>query len=175
MSLPDDQILVSTSEAAAFAQVRGRGSFKVSGSLKEFGEKIFTAGQSELVLDLMHCVGMDSTFMGVIAGLSFRCKKEGRGKVILVNLNSKSLKLISTLGLNHLVEFYMVDNLPGAYAPFLASGEAPSEVASDSLSKEERARMMLQSHEDLAGLSEENRARFKDVLAYLHEEVDGTS
>lgn len=175
MSLPDDQILVSTSATSAFAQVRGRGSFKVSGSLKEFGEKVFAAGQSELVLDLMHCVGMDSTFMGVIAGLSFRCKQENRGKVILVNLSEKSLKLIRTLGLNHLVDYYMVEDLPEAYVALLAPEAAPSEVAPDSMSKEEHARMMLQSHENLSGLSEENRARFKDVLAYLHEEVDGTS
>ena len=171
----DDQILVSRVDEYAFAKVLGRGSFKVSGSLKEFGTCVLENEKSELVLDLLDCIGMDSTFMGVVAGLSFRCKKQGTGKVVLVNLSEKTLKLISTLGLDHLVEYYMSDDLPGIYKQALEVGEAMDQIQPDGMSRDEQARMMLQSHETLAGISSENEERFKDVIAYLREEADGTA
>ena len=173
MSPAEDHIQVSTDDVVAYARVIGRGSFKVSGSLKEFGDKIFGHGRSELVVDLRQCVGMDSTFMGVLAGLAFRCKKEQRGKIVLVNLSEKSLKLISTLGLNHLVEYHPIGKLPVAYVTKLCLDDELAEIDPDCLSADERARMMLASHENLAELSAENRERFKDVLTYLREEVEG--
>lgn len=175
---PDDQILVSSStgEDAAFARVMGRGSFKVSGSLKEFGSAVLEQGKQELVLDLADCVGMDSTFMGVIAGLSFRYKKQEGGKVVMVNLSDKTLRLISTLGLDHLVEYHMREALPDSYRDALSSHEADmNDIGEDPLSEEERSRMMLESHQELSDLSEANRERFKDVLTYLREEVDGSA
>lgn len=172
---PDDQILVSRDDPRAFAKVIGRGSFKVSGSLKEFGARVLQREENELVLDLLDCVGMDSTFMGVVAGLSFRCKKQNGGKVVLVNLSDKTFKLISTLGLNHLVEYHMSDDLPESYGAALGSMTEMDKINPANLSPDEQARMMLQSHETLAGLSEENQGRFKDVIIYLREEVDGTA
>ena len=170
---PDDQILVSTENDVAYAKVIGRGSFKVSGSLKEFGASFLKRDQHELVVDLAECIGMDSTFMGVLAGLSGRCKKEGAGKIVLVNLSDKTFKLISTLGLNHLVEFHMAGHLPDAYEKILGPKTRLSEINPDSLSEAERAKMMLESHVNLSELSKENQERFKDVVSYLRDEVDG--
>ena len=172
----DDQILVSSLERIAYAKVLGRGSFKVSASLKEYGGRFLEQGQDELVIDLADCVGMDSTFMGVLAGLSVRCKKAQSGKIVLVNLDEKLVNLIKTLGLNHLVEFYLTGMLPEAYASVLGDNVVTmGEVGEEPQSEEARAKMMLESHVRLAELSPENRERFKDVITYLREEVDDLS
>ena len=75
VSPADDRILVTVDDAYALARVLGRGSYKVSRSLKEFASRVMDSGNAVFLVDLQHCVGMDSTFMGVLAGLSQRQQK----------------------------------------------------------------------------------------------------
>ena len=80
---PDD-LQAAIAGDKVFIRVTGRGSFKVSATLKQFIAEI-TSKQpvSAVVLDLSECIGMDSTFMGVLAGLSMRLQKVAEGRVVL--------------------------------------------------------------------------------------------
>ena len=69
---PADVLLVATDGNTALVRVQGRGSFKVSAIMKEFATAMIDRGCNALVLDMANCIGMDSTFMGVLAGLAFR-------------------------------------------------------------------------------------------------------
>lgn len=163
VSPADDRILVSVDEAYALARVLGRGSYKVSRSLKEFASRVMDAGNTVFLVDLQHCVGMDSTFMGVLAGLSQRQQKESGRKVILTGVSDKLVNLMKTLGLSQLVEI---------------QGDAP-ETQPQELNELERiketplesANTMLEAHEKLVEIDEENRLRFQDVLEYLREDI----
>jgi len=149
-----------------FIRVAGRGSFKVSATLKQFIAEI-TSKQtlSTVVLDLSECIGMDSTFMGVLAGLSGRMKQNGQ-TLELINLSEKNAHLLSTLGVDKVIAHYSHSHghdLPAEPTQSLPTAEA---------TKKDLAETSLQAHETLVELNEENRPRFKRVIEYLKVDVD---
>ncbi len=170
---PDaDTVLVLIEGGRAFARIVGRGSFKVSGSLKEFGTRISNQPGVRLIVDLSQCVSMDSTFMGVLAGLSFQFRKQQGARIQLVNVTPKLQGLIATLGLNHLVDSVPEGSLPAEYAAALAPRQPDlEELPAGRNDKENVARIMLEAHENLVQASQDNIARFKDVIAFLREDL----
>jgi len=147
-------------------RVSGRGSFKVSATLKQFIAEVASKQSISVVaLDMTECIGMDSTFMGVLAGLAGRLKQ--RGQVLeLINLSEKNEALLATLGVDHVVAHYR--NSHGHELPALEIKSLPTASAT----KKDLAETALQAHETLVELSEENRPRFKRVIEYLKADVD---
>jgi anti-sigma B factor antagonist len=163
VSPADDRILVTVDDAYALARVLGRGSYKVSRSLKEFASRVMDSGNAVFLVDLQHCVGMDSTFMGVLAGLSQRQQKENGRKVILTGVSEKLVNLMKTLGLSQLVEIQ--EDPPETETQDLTELKRVKETPLDS------ANTMLEAHEKLVEIDEDNRLRFQDVLEYLREDI----
>ncbi len=164
-----DRLLVRMEGAAACVRVEGRGSFRIAPALKDFGLAALEQGAVRLVFDFQACVGMDSTFMGVIAGLCFRYRKAGKGGVVALNLSSHARHLMATLGLDRLLEIRETPS-PETAVP------APAEtaLAAPPAAEQDRRRLaadMVEAHENLARLSDANAAKFKDVLAFLREDL----
>ena len=160
MDVPADSLEVAIQGADAFIRVSGRGSFKQGPALKKFGMAAVERGCRRLVVDLGHCVGMDSTFMGVLAGLALVMRRKS-GSLVLRAASEKNANLIRTLGLSHLVA------LESVAVPVAPAGDR-LETATD---KRTLAETMLTAHEILVTVSAENLPKFKDVLAYLKEDV----
>ncbi|MEI8120549.1 MAG: STAS domain-containing protein [bacterium] len=161
-----DKVEVGIRDQVAYVRVQGRGTFKVGPSLKQFGASAIEQGCSRIVVEMKDCVGMDSTFMGILAGLSTVIRKTD-GEVILFDLSEKNLFLLKMLGLLHLVR---VDtSLPDASFPVL-SGD-PLATGGD---KRQMTQDMITAHEDLIDAFPDNIVKFKDVLAYLKEDLKRT-
>ncbi|MDA3873722.1 MAG: STAS domain-containing protein [Kiritimatiellae bacterium] len=159
----DDRIQVTVDTDFALARVLGRGSYKVSGSMKRFAASIMDQGKSLLLIDLEQCVGMDSTFMGMLAGVSQRLQKEGGRKVVLTGVSKKLNHLMTTLGINRLVD--IKDDIPVMSSSDMVDLDQPAESLLDS------ANTMLEAHETLVEIDDDNRLRFQDVLDYLREDI----
>lgn len=166
------QLSVAVHDRVAYVRLRDRGSFKISKPLKQFGVSAIDHGVEKLVIDMEECVGMDSTFMGVIAGLAFRLKKKTNGRIYMVNLTSRTRGLLATLGLDQLVDTFMQGATPADYAEMLARGGGNMDVLKhEAGSRRETAEMMLEAHENLVEVSNENLPRFRDVLTFLREDI----
>lgn len=159
----DDRIQVTVDTDFALARVLGRGSYKISGSMKRFAASLIDQGTSLLIIDLEQCVGMDSTFMGMLAGISQRLQKEGGRKVVLTGVSQKLNHLMTTLGINRLVE--IKNDIPSVSPSDMADLDQPEETPLDS------ANTMLEAHETLVEIDDDNRLRFQDVLDYLREDI----
>jgi anti-anti-sigma factor len=147
-------------------RVSGRGSFKVSATLKQFIAEVASKQSISVVaLDMTECIGMDSTFMGVLAGLSGRLKQRDQA-LELINLSEKNEALLATLGVDQVVSHYSHSH--GHELPALETQSLPTASAT----KKDLAETALQAHETLVELSEENRPRFKRVIEYLKADVD---
>lgn len=166
-----DQLKVAIHDGVAFVRLHNRGSFKVSKAMKQFGVSAIEQNIDKVVVDLTDCVGMDSTFMGVMAGLAFRLKKKNGGRLYMVNLSSRTRGLLSTLGLDQLVETYMAGTTPPEFEVVLATGRNMASYATGESTRRETAEMMLEAHEDLVEASPENLPRFKDVITFLREDI----
>lgn len=162
----NDDLQAAVAGEKVFIRVTGRGSFKVSSTLKQFVAKVSSQQTvTTVVLDLAECVGMDSTFMGVLAGLSGRLKQNGQ-QLELINLSEKNAQLLATLGVDKVIAHYSHSH--GHEIPDQAVRPLPV----TGVTKKELAETALQAHQNLAELSEENRPRFKRVIEYLQADVD---
>jgi anti-sigma B factor antagonist len=168
---PEDKVWVAIHKDMALIRVEGRGSFKVSTSLKQFGNAAVDAGCKSVILDMSPCIGMDSTFMGVLAGLAARIKQLRGGDVVMLNLAARTRGLVATLGLDQIIQSYQTDATPPQYQPVLALTHEMSVLEAQDNSKVATAKTMLEAHENLVKLTPENLPRFKDVLAFLREDL----
>lgn len=169
MEQTGDTILVAATPDAAMVRVNGRGSFKSGPALKQFGRSCIEKGCRRIVVDLKDCVGMDSTFMGVLAGLAAALKKKEGGILAAINLTPKNLSLLETLGLTSMIKTCP----PGAESDQLATGTGATPVQLDSsgIDKRTTTATMLDAHETLVGVSPANLPKFKNVLEYLREDL----
>ncbi len=165
------RVMVAMTKEYAIVRVFGRGSFNISVSLKEFGDVAIERGHHTLIFDLQHCIGMDSTFMGMVAGLAYRARRAAEGGVIMINLSEKTRNLLTTLGLDSIVGTYMLGEEPEPISNLVQRVDSlrDLEPQEDRLKTTET---MLEAHQTLTKVDSENVTRFKDVLLFLSEDLD---
>jgi anti-sigma B factor antagonist len=166
MSAPSAKMLVSIGERSAFVQIGGRANFTSSVDFKTLLDQLLQKGYTCFVLDLTECVLMDSTFLGVLAGFGLKLNTPQSDKIDrtiqLFNPNSRISELLENLGVLHLFKVTEGD----AKAPANAS-----DVKSTNASREEVTRTCLEAHKTLMNIQPENVSRFKDVAAFLAEDL----
>ena len=168
---PADKVWVTVHKHVAVIRVEGRGSFKSSTALKEFGRSALASGCSTAVLDMADCVGMDSTFMGTLAGMATRLRQRPEGAMILLNLNPRVRGLVATLGLDRLAQAYEPGATPDDLKGLAALSDSLRALETPESSRDTTTRTMIEAHENLVHIAEENLPRFKDVLTYLREDL----
>lgn len=168
----------STVDSVSFAEVGdgvivirvvGRGSFANSVEFKRltdhFAERLGSA--CRFVLDLGQCATMDSTFMGVLASVGLRQRRDTDEQTVLVNVNPQNVRLLQTLGLSHFLNVR-------------PTGQGAPEVSESEFQTTERAKVsntdrivhMIEAHENLLETDTENAVRFESVLKYLNESLE---
>lgn len=158
-------ILVGFTPKAVWVQVQGKGTFQNSPGLKQFAQEMIQRGHRHFAVDLAECPTMDSTFMGTLAGMALRLRDLGAGELRVVNPNTRNAELLMGLGLDQVMVLEREPvRIPCATA---ADPMAPHQSAD----KRAVTQTMLGAHEALCQSDENNRARFKDVLAYLKEDL----
>jgi anti-sigma B factor antagonist len=161
------RILVSANEKFACIHISGRASVASSVDFKMLLDQLFQRGCTLFVVDLTECAWMDSTFLGVLAGFALRLNptqaNHAARTIELFNPNARLSRQLEETGVLQLFK--------------TAQGTAPSDTcAPDDMdrteaSREDVVRTCLQAHETLMSLNPANVARFKDVTAFLAEDL----
>jgi hypothetical protein len=141
-----------------------------STDLKSFGDERIGGGEKLLVVDLGACTGMDSTFMGTMAGLAARISAKSGGVLQVADAGNRNRQSLEDLGLDFLMEIDppaadwrgRVDEIRAALKPQGKQGALPSL---------DRARHVLDAHKTLSRVNEANAREFKDVVKTLEEQV----
>jgi anti-anti-sigma factor len=158
--------LVDVYSDPVVVRIDGRASFQNSGGLRDFVTEIMARGKNRFVLDFQQCASMDSTFLGVLAGVAIELSKRGGGgSLVLARVGPRNLELMRNLGLHRLLT---ID--PGEQARDLQKCDTPIEVKR--CTEIESARLVLQAHENLVAADEANRAKFQDVLVFLRNRLE---
>jgi anti-anti-sigma regulatory factor len=164
-------ISVGRTDGHVFVRVVGRGTFLNSQPLRTFALKMIEHGCSGFVVDLSGCPGMDSTFVGVLAGIGLRLRRVGRGgKVELVNISTHNLEVLETMGLDQLFSVQKAGEAPDAAA--IEFRQLPGTDLGDlarRLGRDELAEVMWEAHQSLVQVDERNAPRFQDVTGVLRE------
>lgn len=158
-----------------FVRVLGRGTFQNSQPLRHFAQEMIEAGYTEFVVDLAHCQGMDSTFLGVLAGIGLRLRQNAnKACVHILNISARNMELLQTLGLDRLFSVDAPRAEPGKHTPpsetdFRILPESDITQLTRPLDKDETADLMLEAHDNLVRADERNAPKFRDLAKFLRE------
>jgi len=157
--------LVDAYSDPVVVRISGRACFQNSACLRDFVSEVLQQGKTRFVLDFQQCTSMDSTFLGVLAGVALELKnRPGGGSLVLARMGQRNLELVRNLGLHRLLTVDAGD-FPMGFDKCDTALNCPDQTELD------HARLVLEAHENLVNADESNRAKFQDVLAFLKNRV----
>jgi anti-sigma B factor antagonist len=158
--------MVAVFDSLVCIKISGRATFVSSVDLGKLVDELASRGLKHFVFDLTDCVMMDSTFLGVLAGIALKLgagKKEGAEcQPQLLNANPRISEVLENLGV---VDLFKLVNSKGQ----LTNSYEPAK--SETVSQVEITRTCLQAHKLLMAIQPENVAKFKDVAQFLSEDL----
>jgi anti-sigma B factor antagonist len=165
MNKPSATLMVALFDHAVCVRIAGRANFTSSLDLRKLVTELFDRGYRKFVLDLSECVLMDSTFLGVLAGIGLKFAGNGaaNGEVQLLNPNARIADLLENLGVAHLFKPCDIQ-VPGGDFQAVASD-------ADHASRVEVTRTCLEAHQTLMNVNPDNVRKFKDVAQFLAEDL----
>jgi len=166
----DSPISVGVFDGFSWIRLQGKGSFQNSPALRALGDARIAAGENRIVVDLAACTGMDSTFMGTLAGLAARLSAIEGGGLMIAEPGERNRRSLEDLGLDFLMEIDppsatwrgRVDDIRGTL-------EAPQTV--DVLRRGQLGRHVLEAHENLSSVNDRNSRAFAGVVTLLEKDL----
>ena len=144
-------------DRAVYIRVEGKGTFGNSPCLRDFAVKMIEEDRRDFVIDLSHCPSMDSTFMGILAGIAMRLTEVGGGNLWVINMNERNADLLDGLGISALF----------SDAPVPLPGASPAPVETVQADKATTREVMREAHEACVKVNPANAEKFRDVLEHL--------
>ena len=161
-------------EDGLWIRCSSRGCFMNSPTLKGIAEKYLERGGTRIVVDLGLCPGVDSTFMGTLAGLARKCMGVG-GSVEIAGATERTRGAMEGLGLDMLIE---IDPPEASWQKDLAErratlsrGETRGEEQEKPLSETQRTRHVLEAHNILRSMNDRNDETFGYVCETLQKDL----
>lgn len=139
--------------------VRGQAGYTNCAPFGEILEQIINGEKAAPVIDFEACTGVDSTFLGILAGaaMKFQTRKQPE-KITLFNLSVRNRDLIRNLGIERFLTLREGSVLVGPPPP------SPKEISSDAPVNRQQ---MLEAHQNLINANGENLSKFQDVVEFL--------
>ena len=171
MSTAAAKMWVYAESQFACIKINGRANFTSSIDFKTLLQELLLKGFTCLVLDLSECTLMDSTFLGVLTGFGLKTSStktpRENATIELLNPNERILELLDSLGVLHLFKLATKH----VEVPDLTQAQA---VTPCNPTKEEVTRNCLEAHRTLIQMNPQNAAKFKEVAAFLAEDLKKT-
>ncbi|MCC6546747.1 STAS domain-containing protein [Candidatus Sumerlaeota bacterium] len=167
---PSKSLLCAVLDDGRIALVRviGRGNFCNSVPFKNFSLKMQESAGTRMIIDLQYCESMDSTFMGVLAGMCLTQMKSNAGRISVVNANEHCRRLLKNLGIIHLLDLRTGDVAEVQRAED-EDKFAPAKCPQGS--RVEQICTMLEAHRELVRLDQKNEVQFQAVIEYLEKSL----
>ncbi len=170
-------IAVNSAGNNVHVRVLGRGTFQNGQPLSSYAIDMMARGCDNFYVDLGQCQGMDSTFLGVLAGIGLRLERSGHpGKIHVINVNARNMELLQTLGLDRLFDV----NLSGRdHTSHSLPTDTDFQLLADTditepgkrLNKHDTADFMLQAHDNLVKADPRNAPKFQDLTKFLRDKI----
>lgn len=163
-----NQILVGKFDGFTWIRCEGKGSFSNSPQMKQWAETHVAAGGRCVVVDLEFCTGMDSTFMGTMAGIAMRLAKLPDGVLQVTGANEKNRNSLEDLGLSMLLEIEPENTVWRADTDAIRQSLKVHTVAGEV----DRTQHVFDAHKELCKADDSNDEKFSTVLDVLEAELE---
>jgi len=149
-----------------YIEATGYATQSISLGLPDFLETMFHQGCTSVTFDLKGCLGMDSTFLGVIASAAMSRHHGGERAVIVLNADEKLMRELRIIGLLPVVAVK-----EGKCEPPEGLELAQIDFVHMPGTERERLLSVKRLHQELLKLNEANKRRFAAFVEMLEEEL----
>jgi anti-anti-sigma factor len=163
MESKHDTVQVGYKDDLVLIRITGRGIFVNCQFLKRHINEILDQGYKKVVVDCRDCDYMDSSFLGSLTGIAIRLRKQYNTKLEMANMKPKVKETLYTIGLNHI--FRLVENRDLSGIPITTV------LPLDPGDHSSLAQNMLEAHDHLIEINQDNKERFSDVRDALKKEL----
>ena len=148
---------------AVLFRIHGLGNMLTSPAIWGLAERMLEEGISKFAFELSDCTGLDSTFVGMLVGLSQRIKLlEQGGWICLTNPPPRVRQSLEVLGASRFV------NTRSGF-PFDEIEMQRLDV--EAVSPQKRLEVIRRAHRALVEIDTENREKFREILERLEAEM----
>ncbi len=156
-------IFIRTLDHRVFVRIEGRATHIQAAPFQTFAKQMLGSGHDAFELDLGPCCSMDSTFLGVLVGLSIKLEKLGRAKPVIFRAAPCTHELLATLGVERFFEL----NRP---VEALLDGGF-DELSAPSCTATDWAPTIIAAHQLLVEVDDRNGPRFQDLLEFMRHDA----
>lgn len=165
----ESSILACKEGEFSWIRCEGKGSFQNSPAMKEQAERNIKSGHKNIVIDLEKCLGMDSTFMGTMAGIAMRLMKIPDAKLQVAAPGERNRQSLEDLGLDAVME---IDPEDGSWDERLTKARALMKPCVGKVNGRDKAPHVLDAHKKLCEIDDRNTEKFATVLDFLEADVN---
>ncbi len=155
------KVLIARENGQYHVKVEGRANFECSPPLRNFANSLDEHDCKGISIDLAGCVGMDSTFMGILAMIGLKARKIG-ACVSIVNASDSNKNLLNGLGLQKIFSYASSSEMESRQR------WVDAEPSSD---KGEKAETVLEAHETLMEVDKNNVPKFQNVVDFVKKDL----
>lgn len=146
-----------------------------SPALKTIADKYLEKAAGDIIVDLEICPGVDSTFMGTLAGLARKVMANG-GTLQVAAPTQRTRAAMESLGLDMIIDLDPADapwqaRIEEIRATVAQANEPGAEATASDLSELERTRHVLEAHNTLRAMNKKNDETFGYVCETLEEDL----
>ena len=157
---------VNTREDIVSVLISGKANYMNCNDFRVFLHQMLVCGRKQFVIDFAQCTGMDSTFLGILAGTAIELREAASpGTLIVQHLSERNYELVANLGLHNLLTVV-------SESATAKSGQGRMDYDSLSESVVAETRTVLEAHENLVRADTGNHDKFEDVISFLKNQVD---
>jgi anti-anti-sigma regulatory factor len=160
-------LLIAHNKGAYKIMVEGRANFDYGLPLRDFAKNLDN-NFTQIAIDLKSCLGMDSTFMGIMAMIGLKAKKNNV-QVEILNADKNNRYLLEGLGLDKLFKFVKEDKQGKEKAENSEEITAESKKSGDMLNT---AKTVVEAHKTLMDVDKDNVPKFEKVVEFAQKDVD---
>jgi len=154
---------VGLSRNTVYVRVIGLATMYNAACVRDFVERLLAEGYHRVLFDLERCAGMDSTFMGVLAGVATFEGPNGSPQVTVLNADPSNVGLLEGVGLTHLLQLHR-GHVDAPDIDLVSLRERTRE--------EDRMELVRDAHERLIEVNPKNEAAFGAFLQALKLQMD---
>ncbi len=162
---PNSNFIVDVYSDPICLRIKGRANYLNCAPVNDFFNTITQKNNITIMVDLAECTGMDSTFLGLLAGVALEFKKQDKKSTIyLTNVNNRNLESIENLGLNLILKVNPSEDT-------LAPHNILNKLQYLNTSKTASPETILQAHQNLVHAQPANSHKFQDVISFLKKQI----
>lgn len=163
MSEKTPTFLVDAQSDPVVLRINGRASYLNCAPVRKLFDNLLEESRCQFLVDFRDCSGMDSTFLGILAGVSMEVRRlQPPGYLKLCRLNERNMELVCNLGLHRLM------GCTSEGADKLDSNQAQSLPGEGAVTQE----TILEAHQKLMDADSGNVEKFQDVVSFLKKQVE---